>query len=91
MLDRLLSPLNNRSFFLFGPRGAGKSTFLGEHFKNQKILTFDLRDPVLLDDLKLDPARFKTQVDTAINLKKVIIVDEIQKHPALLDYIHQFL
>ena len=32
MFKRLLSVRNDESFFLFGPRGSGKSTFLEERF-----------------------------------------------------------
>lgn len=91
MIGRSLTPLKNRSFFIFGPRGAGKSTFLEQYYKHKSVLTFDLRDPVLLDELKLDPSRFRTQVEAACKQNRPIVVDEIQKHPALLDYIHQFL
>jgi predicted AAA+ superfamily ATPase len=87
----MLSPLSHKSFFLFGPRGAGKSTFLSTHFEGRNALLFDLRDPVLLDELRLDPARFRVQAETAMAQGRPILVDEIQKYPTLLDYIHQFL
>lgn len=35
MYTRLLSPPNH-SFFLFGPRATGKTTWLKEHFESQK-------------------------------------------------------
>lgn len=55
------------------------------------MVVFDLRDPVLLDELKIDPARFYSQVQAAIKQQRLILIDEIQKHPKLLDYVHQFL
>jgi uncharacterized protein len=91
MIGRSLSPLSNRSFFLFGPRGAGKSTFINQFFLKKSPLTFDLRDPLLLDDLKRDPSRFKSETEGALLQNRPIIVDEIQKNTQLLDYIHQFL
>lgn len=91
MLKRLLKPLTSKSLFLFGPRGAGKSTFFENLYSQKETLKFDLRDPLLLDDLKMDPGRFKAECEQAITKNCVIIVDEIQRHPALLDYIHQFL
>ena len=55
MFRRLLKPYKSRSFFLFGARGTGKSTFLKEFFKNDKILVFDLLDPPLEDELAKKP------------------------------------
>jgi hypothetical protein len=45
------------SFFLFGPRGTGKSRWLEEHFGGAAA-TFDLLDEGLLVDLLADPAAF---------------------------------
>ena len=52
MYRRTLKPLLSKSFFLFGPRGTGKSALLQKLFSEKKILYLDL----LEDDLcrKLD-------------------------------------
>jgi predicted AAA+ superfamily ATPase len=89
MFARLLKPLKSRSFFLFGARACGKSTFLSSYFSEEDYLYIDLLDPQLIDDLRLDIGRFKRIVTQPENCKKIVIVDEIQKMPELLNYIHQ--
>lgn len=92
MIDRIFKPLKNRSFFLFGARGTGKSTFLRKFFPRQAMAIFDLLDLDLQDELSIEPGRFKRLVLNAQEQKKtVIIVDEIQKIPRLLDSVHQLI
>jgi len=85
----MLKPLTAKSFFLFGARGTGKSTLLGSLYSEQTSYRFDLLDPVLLDDLRLDRERFKRIINTEENRNKVIVIDEVQKLPDLLNYVHQ--
>jgi len=40
MYNRLFTPPHNKSFFLFGPRGTGKTTWLKTHFKDAIYLDF---------------------------------------------------
>jgi predicted AAA+ superfamily ATPase len=89
MIGRLLKPLYNKSFFLFGARGTGKSTLLDGIYNPENSFRFDLLDPVLLDDLRLDRERFKRTIDTEDNRNRTIIVDEVQRLPDLLNYVHQ--
>jgi predicted AAA+ superfamily ATPase len=89
MIGRLLKPLNGKSFFLFGARGTGKSTLLESLYDKQTSYRFDLLDPVLLDDLRLDRERFLRIINAEANRDKVIVVDEVQRLPDLLDYVHQ--
>lgn len=89
MIKRLLKTVNLKSFFLFGARGTGKSTLLGSLYNEQTSYRFDLLDPVLLDDLRLDRERFKRVIDTEENRNKVIVIDEVQRLPDLLNYVHQ--
>jgi ABC-type ATPase involved in cell division len=55
MISRLINPLKNKSFFLFGPRGSGKSTWLEIYFMNKKsnsgALYLDLLSVHLTDEL----------------------------------------
>lgn len=76
----------SQSFFLLGPRGSGKSTLLQEHFKGQKTLWIDLLEHRQYLQLSQNP-------DELLNwwqAKKPewIIIDEVQKIPALLDVVH---
>ncbi len=85
--------MKNQSFFLFGARGTGKTTFI-ERFlsqQNSEVLTFDLLNPKMADDLLMDPDLFKRQILDKENRKKIIYVDEVQKAPKLLDIVHQLI
>ena len=88
VFNRLVNLPKNKSFFLFGPRGAGKSTLLKSAFQDPKPLIFDLLDVELVDELSLHPKRFTERIsdDTTI-----VVVDEVQKLPRLLDYVHMLI
>ena len=49
MYKRLLKIPKNKSFFLFGPRGTGKTTWVKENFKAS--LYIDLLEAELFNDL----------------------------------------
>lgn len=76
------------SFFLFGPRGTGKSTGMQHQFK--EALRLDLLQPDTLRTFVARPERLRElvlqQPDAA-----TIIVDEVQKAPALLDVVHALI
>jgi predicted AAA+ superfamily ATPase len=89
MYQRFAKYTKSKSFFLFGPRGSGKSTWLKQTFGSQNCLWFNL----LTSETELQLAR-----DPDLILKKwvalkrkpdYIIIDEIQKIPKLLDVVHQ--
>src|SRR5262245_36733991 len=83
MYARLL-PLPRHSFFLFGPRGTGKTTWLRERLP--EALWFDLlRNDVYLRLLR-DPSLFRRQVEALPS--GWVVVDEVQKLPRLLDEVH---
>ncbi len=81
-----LFPKIDQSHFLFGPRGSGKSTWLKHAYP--KALYLDLLDPVLFRDLSSRPERLGEAIAKAPPGEPVVI-DEIQKAPALLDAVHQ--
>jgi len=91
MFKRLINPLKQKSFFLFGARGVGKSTFLRAYFKDLRVLWFDLLDAELEDRFVTNPKAF--QLEVASQLAKVdwIVIDEIQKCPKLLNYVQKFI
>lgn len=77
-----------QSFFLFGPRGSGKSTWLKKEFP--EAVYIDLLDEVLFQEYTRNPGAFKLRLNAASE-NQCIIVDEIQRAPHLLNYIHQAL
>ena len=86
-IQRLLE-LPERSFFLFGPRGVGKSTWLRQALPNAAF--FDLLDAALYLQLSQNPHDLEALVgDRAAD--SWIVLDEIQKVPALLDEVHRLL
>lgn len=81
-------PKTPQSHFLLGPRGTGKSTWLNQHFPD--ALKIDLLSPNELRHYSAYPERLKELI-AAHPQKSTIIIDEIQKAPALLDVIHQMI
>ncbi len=99
MYRRLLNPLKSNSFFIFGSRGVGKSTYLKHEFlPNCEHLYIDLLDPIVEDRLRLDPKHLSHQITTALNQRPSstgsvskdfwVVIDEVQKLPQLLDLVH---
>ncbi|OFZ78671.1 MAG: hypothetical protein A2583_07145 [Bdellovibrionales bacterium RIFOXYD1_FULL_53_11] len=93
MFDRILdlsSTLKIKSLFLFGPRQTGKTTYLGKQFGN--ALNINLLHSQKQLELLGHPHRLREIIKTfkpANNQDgRLIIIDEIQKIPALLDEVH---
>ncbi|MBM3702131.1 MAG: ATP-binding protein [Actinobacteria bacterium] len=77
------SPKN--SYFLFGPRGTGKTTWLKLNCENELII--DLLDPGIYRRYKARPERLKELIEGNPD-KRNVIIDEVQKVPELLDVVH---
>lgn len=75
-----------RSFFLFGPRGTGKSTWLKNRFP--QALYIDLLSPSVLQSYLAQPARLNELIHDYPD-KKIVVIDEVQKAPSLLSIVHQ--
>ena len=84
---------NRKSLFLFGPRSTGKTTLLRAQFAPHAIVNL-LRSSVYLP-LAQNPSRLREIVaesrsDVATDLP-VVVIDEIQKLPTLLDEVHDLI
>lgn len=91
MFNRVVNPLKTRSFFLFGARGTGKTTFLRGQFNQKNSFWIDLLDIDLEMKLQKRPMEL-VEILKGIEKNKTIkwiIIDEIQKIPKLLDIIHK--
>ncbi len=77
-----------RSFFVFGPRGTGKSTWLKQVLP--AATRIDLLDASLYLELSRDPHRLEALIGAAPEGAWVVL-DEIQKVPALLDEVHRLM
>lgn len=76
------------SFFLFGLRGVGKSTWIGERLPDAH--RFDLLDEGLYQGLLADPGPFAGEL-RRLEPGSWVVVDEIQRLPALLNEVHRFI
>ncbi len=83
----ILPEPGTETFFLWGPRQAGKSTLLKQHYP----------DSVWVDLLKADefrryassPERLREELEAAgPDPSRQVVIDEIQKVPALLNEVH---
>lgn len=84
---RLLAPPRS-SFFLFGPRGVGKSTWTREQFRGAHRI--DLLDEALFHGLLADPSQFASEL-RALPERSWVVVDEIQRLPSLLNEVHRHI
>jgi len=74
-----------RSFFLFGPRGTGKSTWLRQAMPGARW--YDLLHSDVYLRLLADPSEFRREVE-ALPPGTWVVVDEVQRVPALLNEVH---
>jgi predicted AAA+ superfamily ATPase len=77
-----------QSFFLFGPRGAGKTTFLKDRYP--EVLWIDLLKPDVYRTYVARPERIIELVQGNPE-KKIIVVDEVQKVPEILSAVHSLI
>ena len=95
MIQRLLECSKIKSFFLFGARATGKSSYLekqwSQSFKKEELLWIDLLDPEQEKEFFLRPSSLKEQIEALKKKPKFIIIDEVQKVPQLLDVVHYLI
>lgn len=87
MYSRLVKEPENKSFFLFGPRGTGKTTWVKQAFPDAVYI--DLLESRLYNDLLADPQRLENLIPN--NFNNWIIIDEVQKIPELLNEVHRLI
>ncbi len=87
MIKRILdlpALLERKSFFLFGPRGTGKTT----------LIRNTLEDAFLIDLLEIKTYREYLKYPSILaeqKLKPVVVIDEVQKLPEILDEVHRLI
>lgn len=79
-------PLPDRSYFLFGPRQTGKTTFLKTEFPNAWFV--DLLEARTFRDFSTNPELLRERLDPQQSL---VIIDEIQRLPELLNEVHSLM
>lgn len=75
-------------FFLFGPRGTGKSTWLAQQFPD--ALFVDLLDPAIERELRSRPEALRERV-AAMRRPGVVVLDEVQRAPGVLSVVHALI
>lgn len=85
--QRLLS-VPDHSFFLFGARGTGKSTWLRTQLPD--ALYLDLLDTSLQLELSGHPSKLE-DMTALLGSGSWVILDEVQKIPQLLDEVHRLM
>ncbi len=88
MWSRFFKGPEKESFFLFGPRGTGKTTWLQATFPDALSINllntreerlFSMTPELLKERLKAHPHQ------------KIVIIDEVQKVPKILDVVHELI
>ncbi|MBI3508779.1 MAG: ATP-binding protein [Chlamydiia bacterium] len=88
MYQRLLKPVEtSQSFFLFGPRGTGKTMLIKSFYP--KALYIDLLEARLYTNLLAQPGLLETLIPPSF--ADWIIIDEIQRVPDLLNEVHRLI
>lgn len=92
MFTRICKIPEKQSFFMFGPRGTGKTTLI-----NSILSTDDWSIDLLKNDIylayKKDPSLFRKEAEKRIQDAKTqrIFIDEIQRIPELLNEVHYLI
>lgn len=94
MFNRLLNIQNiSKSCFIFGPRQTGKTTLVGSSLKDTPHLRIDLLKYEEFIRYAQNIPLFRKEISVGIENSKynVVVVDEVQKLPVLLDEVHSLL
>lgn len=89
MVNRIVQFSAKNSFFLFGARGTGKTHLLKERYTHSSNWYIDLLNPELARKYLLHPTVLVQELAARKPKPEWVIIDEVQKVPALLDLIHQ--
>ncbi|MCP4667106.1 MAG: ATP-binding protein [Deltaproteobacteria bacterium] len=87
MLKRILE-VPEKSFFLLGPRGSGKSMWLRSMFPDAHVI--DLLSEETYQRLLSNPGQFADEL-RSLSDGSWVIVDEVQRLPDLLNEVHRFM
>ena len=77
--------LQTKSCFLFGPRQCGKSSLVRETMQDAHVFN------LLSGDTFARLARNSNYIDETCRDNRPVVIDEIQKMPALLDEVHRLI
>ncbi|MCI0586972.1 MAG: AAA family ATPase [Planctomycetes bacterium] len=87
MFPRSLRPPRTKSFFLFGPRGTGKTVWVRDRFPG--ALYLDLLESELYTELLASPGRIDRRIPEGF--RGWVVLDEVQRVPEVLDEVHRLI
>ncbi|MFQ5486374.1 MAG: ATP-binding protein [Desulfobacterales bacterium] len=87
MYSRILDTPRGKSFFLFGPRATGKTTWVQTVFADG--IKIDLLESELYSSLLASPGRLVELIPDKFD--DWIVIDEIQRIPDLLNEVHRLI
>jgi len=92
MFQREINPIKTKSFFLFGPRQTGKSTF-AKALLNPRDLYIDLLPQRSFLRYAKNPGSVREEILAHLERHPdaLCVIDEVQKIPALLDEVHELI
>jgi predicted AAA+ superfamily ATPase len=73
------------AFFLFGPRGTGKSTWIRSRFEDAYVV--NLLGAATMLRYERDPSRLRAEV-RVLPKNRWVVIDEVQRVPRILDEVH---
>lgn len=76
--------LKKKSFFLFGPRGTGKTTLIRQTLSDAFVI--DLLEIKTYREYLKNPSIISEQT-----LRPIVVIDEVQKLPEILDEVHRLI
>jgi len=88
MYSRIIKYPKNKSFFLFGPRGTGKTSWVQNTFPS--AIYIDLLAAKHYTELLSNPQRLD-ELFIPQNYQGWIIIDEVQRVPELLNEVHRLI
>jgi len=89
MFHRVITTSKTNSFFLFGARGTGKSTYILANYSGNDTLYIDLLNPEKEAMLLRSPNLLVEWIKAYGPALRYVVIDEVQKLPKLLDLVHQ--
>lgn len=87
-IKRFFTPPDGSSYFLFGPRGTGKTTWLKTQYPNAYWI--NLLNPEIFRFFSTTPEKLRQILEEHPN-QKIVIIDEVQKTPELLNVVHNII
>lgn len=82
--------IDQKSFFLFGPRATGKTSIIKHQLADSALIINLLRSEVFLR-LSASPWELEAIIDAREASQTIVVIDEIQKVPLLLDEVHRLI